>query len=99
MDAPVSGGDVGARNAKLSMMVGGDPDPVQSITPLLDVLGPTVVHQGPSGAGQHTKMANQILIANTMVGVCEGLLYGIVPGWTLPPCCGRSVPARPPPRH
>ncbi len=75
VDAPVSGGDVGARNAKLSMMVGGDSEPVQSITPLLDVLGPTVVHQGGPGAGQHTKMANQILIANTMVGVCEGLLY------------------------
>ncbi len=75
VDAPVSGGEVGARTANLSMMVGGDTGVVAAITPLLEVLGPTVVHQGGPGAGQHTKMANQILIANTMVGVCEGLLY------------------------
>ncbi|MGI8882458.1 MAG: NAD(P)-dependent oxidoreductase [Jatrophihabitans sp.] len=75
VDAPVSGGDVGARNATLSMMVGGDADVVEAVTPLLCVLGPTVVHQGGPGAGQHTKMANQILIAGTMIGVCEGLLY------------------------
>jgi 3-hydroxyisobutyrate dehydrogenase len=75
VDAPVSGGDVGAREARLSMMVGGAADVVEAVTPLLSVFGPTVVRQGGPGAGQHTKMANQILIATTMVGVCEALLY------------------------
>lgn len=76
VDAPVSGGDVGAREARLSIMVGGDPEPVAALAPLLALLGKTVVHQGPPGAGQHAKMVNQILIASNMVGVCEALLYG-----------------------
>jgi len=75
VDAPVSGGDVGARNATLSIMVGGDPGSVERVLPLLNVLGRQVVHQGEAGAGQHTKMVNQILIATNMIGVCEGLLY------------------------
>ena len=75
IDAPVSGGDVGARNAALSIMVGGDPATVGRLRPLFDLLGKTIVHQGPSGAGQHTKMVNQILIATGMIGVCEALLY------------------------
>ncbi len=75
VDAPVSGGDVGARNAALSIMVGGDPATVGRLRPLFDLLGKTIVHQGPSGAGQHTKMVNQILIATGMIGVCEALLY------------------------
>jgi len=74
VDAPVSGGDVGARNATLSIMVGGDAAAVVAVTPLLQTLGKTIVHQ--AGAGQHTKMCNQITIAGTMIGVCEGLLYG-----------------------
>jgi 3-hydroxyisobutyrate dehydrogenase len=76
VDAPVSGGDVGAREARLSIMIGGEPDVVRALTPLFEVMGKTIVHQGPAGAGQHTKMVNQILIATNMIGVCEALLYG-----------------------
>ena len=76
VDAPVSGGDVGARNATLSIMVGGDESDVARVKPLLDVLGSTIIHVGGPGAGQHTKMVNQILIASGMVGVAEALLYG-----------------------
>jgi 3-hydroxyisobutyrate dehydrogenase len=75
LDAPVSGGDVGAKNATLSIMVGGDTAVVERVRPLFDAMGKLVVHQGPPGAGQHTKMVNQILIATNMVGVCEALLY------------------------
>lgn len=75
VDAPVSGGDIGARNAALSIMVGGDPTTVERLRPLFELLGKTILHQGPSGAGQHTKMVNQILIATGMIGVCEALLY------------------------
>ena len=75
VDAPVSGGDVGARAGTLSIMVGGDEEAVQALTPVLQVLGRTVRRQGPPGAGQHTKMVNQILIATNMVGVCEAMLY------------------------
>ena len=75
VDAPVSGGDVGAREARLSIMVGGDRDAFERMQPLLACLGRTIVHQGPAGAGQHTKMVNQILIATGMIGVCEALLY------------------------
>jgi len=83
VDAPVSGGDVGARNAALSIMVGGDPDIVQKIMPLLEIMGKQIVHQGPAGTGQHTKMCNQIVIAGTMIGVCEALLYGYRAGLNL----------------
>jgi 3-hydroxyisobutyrate dehydrogenase len=83
VDAPVSGGDVGAKEARLSIMVGGDPETVEELRPLLDRLGKTVVHQGPAGAGQHTKMVNQILIATNMIGVCEALLYGYKAGLDL----------------
>jgi 3-hydroxyisobutyrate dehydrogenase len=76
VDAPVSGGDVGAKNAALSIMVGGDPDVIEAVRPLLECMGKTIVHQGGAGAGQHTKMVNQVLIASNMVGVCEALLYG-----------------------
>ena len=75
IDAPVSGGDVGARNATLSIMVGGEPEAVAAVRPLLEILGQTIIHQGPAGAGQHTKMVNQTLIATGMIGVCEALLY------------------------
>jgi 3-hydroxyisobutyrate dehydrogenase len=75
VDAPVSGGDVGARNATLSIMVGATEGAFARARPVLARLGRQVVHQGPPGAGQHTKMVNQILIAGTMMGVCEGLLY------------------------
>jgi 3-hydroxyisobutyrate dehydrogenase len=75
LDAPVSGGDVGAKNAALSIMVGGDAVVLEAVRPLLECMGKTIVHQGPAGAGQHTKMVNQILIAGNMIGVCEALLY------------------------
>ena len=84
IDAPVSGGDVGARNATLSIMVGGDAEAVARIRPLLELMGRTIVHQGPAGAGQHTKMVNQTLIATGMIGVCEALLYGYKAGLDLP---------------
>ena len=75
LDAPVSGGDVGAREARLSIMIGGDSTVVDALRPCWDALGKTIVHQGGPGAGQHAKMVNQILIASNMVGVCEALLY------------------------
>ncbi len=83
LDAPVSGGDAGARNATLSIMVGGDAATLERVRPLLEILGKTIVHQGPAGAGQHAKMVNQILIASTMVGVCEALLYAYKAGLDL----------------
>jgi len=83
IDAPVSGGDVGARNATLSIMVGGEAEVVEAVRPLLELMGKTIVHQGPAGAGQHTKMVNQILIASNMIGVCEALLYGYKAGLDL----------------
>jgi len=76
LDAPVSGGDVGARNATLSIMVGGERATFDRVQPLFEVMGKRILHLGGAGAGQHTKMANQIVIAGTMVGVCEALLYG-----------------------
>ena len=76
LDAPVSGGDLGAREARLSIMVGGDRSGFEAIKPLFKIMGQTIVHQGGPGSGQHTKMVNQILIASTMVGVCEALIYG-----------------------
>jgi 3-hydroxyisobutyrate dehydrogenase len=83
VDAPVSGGDVGARNGTLSIMVGGDKDVIESIKPLLETMGKQIVHQGGPGAGQHAKMCNQIIIAGTMIGVCESLLYGYKAGLDL----------------
>jgi 3-hydroxyisobutyrate dehydrogenase len=83
VDAPVSGGDVGARNATLSIMVGGDAEDVERVRPLFEVMGKTIVHEGGPGAGQHTKMVNQILIATGMIGVCEALLYGYKAGLDL----------------
>jgi 3-hydroxyisobutyrate dehydrogenase len=84
VDAPVSGGDVGAKNGTLSIMVGGDEPAVAAVLPLLEVMGKNIVHQGEAGAGQHTKMGNQITIAGTMIGVCESLLYGHRAGLDLP---------------
>jgi 3-hydroxyisobutyrate dehydrogenase len=75
IDGPVSGGDIGARNATLSIMCGGTEAAFQAARPVLDLLGKTVVLQGPAGAGQHTKMVNQLLIAGTMLGMAEALSY------------------------
>lgn len=83
LDAPVSGGDVGAKNAALSIMIGGEPDVVEAVSPVFECMGKTIIHQGAPGAGQHTKMVNQILIAANMIAVCEGLLYGYKSGLNL----------------
>src|SRR5690349_4697133 len=83
LDAPVSGGDVGAKNAALSIMIGGDKEAVAAVQPVFECMGKTIVHQGGPGAGQHTKMVNQILIAANMIAVCEGLLYGYKAGLDL----------------
>jgi 3-hydroxyisobutyrate dehydrogenase len=76
IDAPVSGGDIGARNGTLSIMIGGDPDAIERVRPVFETMGKTIVRQGGPGAGQHTKAVNQILIATGMIGVSEALLYG-----------------------
>ncbi len=83
IDAPVSGGDLGAKNAALSIMIGGEPEVVAAVQPAFEAMGKTIVHQGPAGAGQHTKMVNQILISSTMIAMCEGLLYGYKAGLDL----------------
>jgi 3-hydroxyisobutyrate dehydrogenase len=83
LDAPVSGGDVGAKNAALSIMIGGEKDVVAAVQPVFEAMGKTIIHQGGPGAGQHTKMVNQILIAANMIAVCEGLLYGYKAGLDL----------------
>jgi 3-hydroxyisobutyrate dehydrogenase len=80
LDAPVSGGDVGARTGKLAVMAGGDKDAYESVLPLFGILGETIALMGGPGKGQHTKMANQILIASTMVGTVESLLYAAKAG-------------------
>ena len=94
VDAPVSGGDVGAREARLSIMIGGDKEVVEALQPCWEAMGKTIIHQGGAGAGQHTKMVNQILIATNMIGVCEALLYGYKAGLDLKRCCNRSPRAR-----
>lgn len=76
IDAPVSGGDLGAKAGMLSIMIGGDLTVYKRILPLLEMMGGTIVYQGKAGKGQHAKMSNQILIAGNMIGVCESLLYG-----------------------
>jgi 3-hydroxyisobutyrate dehydrogenase len=83
LDAPVSGGDVGAREARLSIMAGGDPGAYEAALPLFEMMGRMIVYQGGPGAGQHTKMCNQIVLAGTMIGVCESLLYGFKAGLSL----------------
>jgi 3-hydroxyisobutyrate dehydrogenase len=83
LDAPASGGDVGARGGTLSIMVGGERRAFDAALPCLEVMGSTIVHQGGPGAGQHTKMVNQTIIAGTMIGVCEALLYAYRAGLDL----------------
>jgi len=84
IDAPVSGGDVGAKNGTLSIMLGGDPEVIKALSPCWEAMGKTIIHQGGAGAGQHTKMVNQTLIATNMIGVCEALLYAHRAGLDLP---------------
>lgn len=83
LDAPVSGGDVGAQNGSLAIMVGGDDDAFERMLPAFQVLGENVRLMGPAGAGQHTKMCNQTLVAGTMIGVVESLLYAYRAGLDL----------------
>jgi 3-hydroxyisobutyrate dehydrogenase len=83
IDAPVSGGDVGAREARLSIMIGGDARAVAALRPCWQALGKTIVYHGGPGAGQHAKMVNQTLIASGMVGICEALLYAYKAGLDL----------------
>lgn len=80
LDAPVSGGDIGARNATLAIMVGGKREVFDRALPLLELLGKNIRYMGDHGAGQHTKMCNQILVAGTMIGMCESLLYAVKAG-------------------
>ncbi|MFM1650783.1 NAD(P)-dependent oxidoreductase [Brevibacillus sp. B_LB10_24] len=75
LDAPVSGGDVGAREARLTIMVGGDEEDFEAVKPILSLMGTNIVLQGKAGAGQHTKMCNQITIASNMIGVSEAIAY------------------------
>ena len=75
IDAPVSGGDVGAKNGSLSIMIGGDEEAVSALEACWNAMGKTVVRQGGAGCGQHTKVVNQILVGAGMIGVCESLLY------------------------
>lgn len=75
LDAPVSGGDIGAKNGRLSIMIGGEKRTFEAILPIFNVLGENIVYQGEAGAGQHTKLANQITIASNMIGVCEAIMY------------------------
>jgi 3-hydroxyisobutyrate dehydrogenase len=83
IDAPVSGGDIGAREARLSIMLGGEREICDALAPCWQAMGKTIVYQGLAGSGQHTKMVNQVLIAGNMIGVCEALLYGLRSGLNL----------------
>lgn len=80
IDAPVSGGDVGAKNGTLAIMVGGDKETYEKMFPFFELMGKNIAYMGKAGAGQHTKMSNQILIAGTMIGVVESLLYAYKAG-------------------
>ncbi|MEN0605000.1 NAD(P)-dependent oxidoreductase [Listeria monocytogenes] len=80
LDAPVSGGDIGAKNGTLSIMVGGSEDDFLKVKPIFDILGSSVILQGDAGAGQHTKMVNQIAIASNMIGVTEAIIYAEAAG-------------------
>ncbi|ENI8368293.1 NAD(P)-dependent oxidoreductase [Listeria monocytogenes] len=80
LDAPVSGGDIGAKNGTLAIMVGGSEEVFLKVKPILDILGSSVILQGDAGAGQHTKMVNQIAIASNMIGVTEAIIYAEAAG-------------------
>ncbi|EFU69031.1 2-hydroxy-3-oxopropionate reductase [Aliarcobacter butzleri JV22] len=84
LDAPVSGGDIGAKNATLSIMVGGEKEDFEACKKLFETMGKTIVYAGNAGSGQHTKMANQIAIAGVMAGVSEAIAYGKKMGLDIP---------------
>ena len=75
LDAPVSGGDTGARAGTLAIMVGGDREAFERAVPIFEAMGSSICYMGPAGSGQHTKMANQIALAGTLAGVCEAIAY------------------------
>ncbi|BDH60959.1 3-hydroxyisobutyrate dehydrogenase [Lysinibacillus sp. PLM2] len=83
LDAPVSGGDIGAQKGILSIMIGGDKEVFDKMLPIFEVFGENIVYQGEAGNGQHTKMCNQLLIATNMIGVCESISYGLKAGLDL----------------
>ncbi len=83
IDAPVSGGQVGAIAGTLSIMMGGKKEVVDRVLPMFGAFGKNMVYQGVAGAGQHTKMCNQITIAGTLIGICESLIYGLKAGLDL----------------
>lgn len=83
LDAPVSGGDIGAQNGTLSIMVGGSQQAFDAVKPLFEAIGQNILLQGTAGAGQHTKMCNQIAIASGMIGVSEAMAYGLAAGLTM----------------
>ena len=83
IDAPVSGGDIGARNGALVIMIGGQKEAVDACLPILNIYAADCQNMGGPGAGQHTKMANQIMIGTTMIGLCESLIYGHKAGLNL----------------
>ena len=76
LDAPVSGGELGAKEARLSIMIGGNAEAFKKVLPLFEIMGKQITHMGKAGNGQYTKMSNQIAIASNMMGVCEALTYG-----------------------
>ncbi len=80
LDAPVSGGDVGAKNGTLAIMAGGAKQTYDAVLPLFELMGKNIAYMGEAGAGQHTKMCNQILVAGSMISVCESLLYAAKAG-------------------
>ncbi len=83
LDAPVSGGDGGARAGTLSIMVGGDKPAFEACRPIFEAMGTNIFYEGPAGSGQHVKMANQIVIAGTVSGVCEAVAYARAAGLDL----------------
>ncbi len=83
LDAPVSGGDIGAQNGTLSIMVGGDRQIFEKVQPVLEIFGQNIVYHGEAGAGQHAKMCNQIVIASGMIGICESMAYGLQAGLSM----------------
>lgn len=83
LDAPVSGGDIGARNGTLSIMVGGDEEVYKEMLPIFELFGSNIVYHGEAGAGQHAKMCNQLLVTTNMIGVCECIAYGMKAGLDL----------------
>lgn len=84
LDAPVSGGDVGAKNATLSIMIGGEEDNFNTCKEVFEAMGTTIIYEGKSGNGQHTKMANQVAIAGIIAGISEAIAYGNKVGLDIP---------------